>query len=87
MIHRPNASDADIYDAIIHDSISYAIHTGLSTILQLISGIICVDCFNRTAIRQMTRMRIKFFESVMKQEIAWHDIEGGKSNFTVRIAE
>lgn len=84
---RENATDTEIYDTIIRDSISYAIHFALATVLQLVSGVICVDCFNRTAVRQMTRMRIKYFESVMRQEIAWHDIEGGKSNFTVRISE
>lgn len=57
------------------------------SVIQLISGIICVDCFNRTANRQIVKMRIKFFQSIMRQEIGWHDVESGKTNFTVQITE
>lgn len=57
----------------------------ISTILQFIAGIFCVDCFNGAAIRQITRFRCKFFEALMRQDIAWHDTENGKTNFSVRI--
>lgn len=59
----------------------------IETVVQLIAGIICVDCFNQAAISQVTRIRIKYFASLMRQDIGWYDIEKGKSNFTVRLAE
>lgn len=55
--------------------------------IQLVAGTICVDCFNHTAISQVTRMRIKYFTSLMRQEIGWYDLEKSKSNFTVRLDE
>lgn len=53
----------------------------------LVAGTICVDCFNRVAVSQVKRIRIKYFASLMRQNIGWHDIEKSKSNFTVRLSE
>lgn len=72
---------------IINDSIAYGILSTVATLWQFIFGIFCVDCFNRTAIRQVTQIRNKYFESLMRQDIAWFDVAGGKTNFTVRITE
>lgn len=72
---------------MINDSIAYGILTLLATAWQFVFGILCVDCFNRSAIRQVTRIRIKYFESLMRQDIGWHDVFGGNTNFTVRITE
>lgn len=59
----------------------------LAAVLFLIAGIVCTDCFNHTAIRQITRIRIRFFESLMRQEIGWYDIAGDNNNFAVRVTE
>lgn len=37
--------------------------------------------------RQTTRIRAKFFESMIRQEIAWYDAADESSNFAVRITE
>ncbi|XP_031626071.1 multidrug resistance protein homolog 65-like [Contarinia nasturtii] len=72
---------------IMNDSVAYCIHMLMATMWQFIFGILCVDCFNRTSIRQVTRLRVKYFESLMRQDIAWYDCSGSKTNFTIRITE
>lgn len=84
---RTNATIEENRAEIINDSIAYGTLTSIATLWQFIFGIFCVDCFNRTAIRQVTRIRIKYFESLMRQEIAWFDVAGSKTNFSVRIME
>lgn len=72
---------------LMNDSYAYLIVSILISAISLVSGIICVDCFNHAAISQVTRIRIKYFSSLMRQDIGWYDIEKSKSNFTVRLAE
>lgn len=86
-VSRTNATVEENNAEIINDSIAFLIVSLIETVVQLIAGIICVDCFNQAAISQVTRIRIKYFASLMRQDIGWYDIEKGKSNFTVRIAE
>lgn len=74
-------------EELLNDSIAFLIASVVETIIQLIAGIISVDCFNRAAISQIARIRIEYFSSLMRQDIGWYDIEKGKSNFTVRLAE
>lgn len=90
LLFSPNRTNATIEEnnaEIINDSIAFLIVSVIETVVQLIAGIICVDCFNQAAISQVTRIRIKYFASLMRQDIGWYDIEKGKSNFTVRLAE
>lgn len=84
---RTNATVDDNNAEIINDSIAFLILSLIQTIVQLIAGIICVDCFNQAAINQITRIRIMYFASLMRQDISWYDIEKGKTNFAVRLAE
>lgn len=84
---RKNASPEETLQAMIDDSIAYFILSLISTAWQFVFGIFCVDCFNRTAIRQVTRIRTKYFESLMRQDIGWYDIAAGRTNFSIRITE
>lgn len=86
-MYRTNATIEENRVEIINDSIAYGILSLIATLWQFIFGIFCVDFANRTAIRQVTRIRIKYFESLMRQDVAWYDVSGGKTNFTVRITE
>lgn len=72
---------------IINDSIAYGILLTLASIVQLVAGIFSVDCFNHAALRQITRIRIQFFQSLMRQDIGWYDVTGSNNNFAVRITE
>lgn len=81
------ANDDQIKSAIIEDSVAYGILLSVTTLIQLIAGIFAVDGFNQTALRQITRFRIKYFQSLMRQEIGWYDVAGGNNNFAVRATE
>lgn len=71
---------------LYNDSISYGILLALTSIIMLISGVLTVDIFNFVALRQVTRMRKILFESVIRQDISWHDM-ATKQNFTQQIIE
>lgn len=70
---------------IINDSVSYGILMTVVALFQFILGIFCVDLFNYTALKQVTRMRIRFFGSLLRQEVGWYDISKD-TNFAVRIS-
>lgn len=84
---RTNASHEENMAEIKNDAIAYVIAALIEAVIQLLAGAICVDCFNRAAIFQVTRMRVKYFKSLMRQDIGWYDLEKSKSNFTVRLTE
>lgn len=84
---RINATAEENNAELKNDSIAFLIVSMILSVIQLIAGIICVDCFNQAAISQVSRIRIKYFTSLMRQEIGWYDLEKGKSNFTARLAE
>lgn len=58
----------------------------LCSISLFISGVISVDIFNYTALRQVTRIRDHFFRSIIRQDIGWHDTIKDQ-NFALRITE
>lgn len=87
MKHRTNATAEENHHAILNDTISYGILLTLTTCLDFIAGIIAIDCLNQAALRQTTRIRIKYFESLMRQEIGWYDVAGDSNNFAVQNIE
>lgn len=82
-----NASWEDNREEIKNDSISYGITTAVCAAVYFLSSIFAVDCFNYTAIRQISRIRIKYFQSFVRQEIGWYDVASGNDNFAVRVTE
>lgn len=72
---------------MINDGKSFGIFLTLFSSLQFVAGIFAIDCFNQVALRQITRIRIKYFQSLMRQDIAWYDVFGHNQNFSVRITE
>lgn len=83
---RTNATWEENRLEIINDSISYGILMSLTALLVFVSSIFCVDLFNHTALKQITRIRIKFLQSLMRQDVGWYDVTSG-NNFAVRITE
>lgn len=71
----------------MNDSIAFLLAMFTISAIRLLAGIVCVDCFNRAAISQVTRIRIKYFASLMRQEMGWYDIEKTKTNFAIRLSE
>lgn len=84
---RTNATVEENRQEIKNDSIAYAYFMTLTTLVHFMAGIICVDSFNHSALRQISRIRVKFFESLMRQEIGWYDVDGSSHNFAVRATE
>lgn len=82
-----NATLEENSEEIKNDSIAYGILMTIGSTVHLLAGIFCVDCFNQTAIRQISRIRIKYFQSLMKQDIGWYDVASGNNNFAVRVTE
>lgn len=54
--------------------------------IQMVTGILFVDIFNKVALKQITRVRINFFRSILCQEMAWYD-KTTDMNFASRITE
>lgn len=86
-IYRTNATTEENNMELKLDSIAYLLASFAGALVLLIAGTICVDCFNQVAISQVTQIRVKYFASLMQQNIGWYDIEKSKTNFTVRLAE
>lgn len=84
--HRTNATLEENRIEIINDSISYGILMTTVSVVQFLTGIVCIDLFNYTALKQVTRIRTKFFASLLRQEVGWYDVTSG-TNFAVRITE
>lgn len=84
---RTNATIEERNDAIRADSRAYGIFVALVTIIHFISGIVCVDCFNRAALQQITNIRMRYFQSLIRQDVAWYDVAGDSNNFAVRITQ
>lgn len=83
---RTNATREENLAEIINDSIGYGILKSLIALFYFLTGIVAIDSFNYTALKQITRIRIRFFESLIRQDIAWHDVSND-NNFAVRITE
>lgn len=86
LIRSQNATDDQLVQAIENDSLAYLIWLMILGALQMIAGIIFVDIFNKIAMRQITRIRISFFRSILCQEMAWYD-KSSDMNFASRITE
>lgn len=86
-IARVNATKEDSLGEIFNDSIAYASVSVLTTLFQLVMGIISIDFINRSAIRQTTRIRKEFFQSMLRQEVGWYDVSSGQSNLATCITE
>lgn len=84
---RNYANESQLAAEIVNDGRAFALLSLTVALVQLIAGIFCIDFFNKTALRQVTDIRIELFKSFMRQEVGWHDVIGSKSNYTVRVTE
>ncbi|XP_067645688.1 multidrug resistance protein homolog 65 isoform X1 [Eurosta solidaginis] len=81
-----NATREENMSELYNDSLSYGLLLAIASIIMLITGVISVDIFNLVALQQVTRMRKILFETVMRQDIAWHDM-ATKQNFTQQLID
>ena len=83
---RTNATTEENRIEIMNDSAAYGILMALISVVHFFTGIFAVDIFNFTALKQVARIRIRFFGSLLRQEIGWYDTSKN-TNFAVRISE
>lgn len=84
-INSTNATVEETRLEIIADSVSYGILMTIVAFFQFVVGIFAIDLFNYTALKQVTRMRIQYFGSLLRQEVGWYDVSKD-TNFAVRIS-
>ncbi|KAI8430777.1 hypothetical protein MSG28_000939 [Choristoneura fumiferana] len=70
-----NASYEENMAALIEDANAMAIGMFVSTAISLIFCIVSVACINWSALRQITRIRKRFLEAVLGQDMEWFDTD------------
>jgi ATP-binding cassette, subfamily B (MDR/TAP), member 1 len=81
-----NASAQEIYDATIQDSQAFGIGCFCGALIQLIFAALSIDILNRTAQKQISKIRKLFLQSVLRQDMTWYDLNTN-DNFAVRMTE
>lgn len=81
-----NATEQERFDAIMEDSVAFGIGCGVGAIFQLVFCALSVDILNHIALKSIGRIRIKFLDSVLRQDMSWYDTNTS-DNFAVRITE
>jgi ATP-binding cassette subfamily B (MDR/TAP) protein 1 len=81
-----NATEEQTFEALMEDSVAFGIGCGVGAIFQLIFCAISVDILNHVALKSISRIRIGFLNSVLRQDMAWYDTNTS-DNFAVRITE
>ncbi|RVE52406.1 hypothetical protein evm_002800 [Chilo suppressalis] len=81
-----NASAAENRAALIEDSQAFGIGCFVFSVLQFIVGAISVDLFNYIALRQIDRVKERFLQSVLRQDISWYDLNT-TVNFATKVSD
>ncbi|KAJ0172665.1 hypothetical protein K1T71_011804 [Dendrolimus kikuchii] len=81
-----NATAEENRLALIQDSQAFGIGCTVFSIAQFIVGAISVDLFNFTALRQIDRIKGKFLQSVLRQDITWYDLNTSM-NFATKVSD
>ncbi|GAB0096239.1 Multidrug resistance protein homolog 65 [Sergentomyia squamirostris] len=71
---------------IINDSESYLIWLSILAAIQFVASVMFVDIFNYTALKQITRIRVRFFQAIVRQEMSWYD-NSHDNNFASRLTD
>ncbi|KAL4713463.1 hypothetical protein ACJJTC_010448 [Scirpophaga incertulas] len=81
-----NASAAENRAALIEDSQAFGIGCAAFSVMQFIVGAISVDLFNYTALKQIDRVKEKFLQAVLRQDIPWYDLNT-TMNFATKVSD
>lgn len=81
-----NATLQETYDATMEDSQAFGIGCFCGAIVQLIFAALSIDVLNRTAQKQISKIRKLFLQSVLRQDMTWYDLNTSDS-FAVRMTE
>ncbi|CAG5040909.1 unnamed protein product [Parnassius apollo] len=72
--------------ALIEDSQAFGIGCTVFSVLQFICGAVSVDLFNYAALRQIDRVKEKFLQAVLRQDITWYDLNT-TVNFATKVSD
>ncbi|CAG5040900.1 unnamed protein product [Parnassius apollo] len=72
--------------ALIEDSQAFGIGCTVFSVLQFICGAVSVDLFNYAALRQIDRVKEKFLQAVLRQDITWYDLNT-TMNFATKVSD
>ncbi|CAH2087972.1 unnamed protein product [Euphydryas editha] len=81
-----NASPEENRQALIEDSQAFGIGCTVFSVLQFLMGVISVDLFNYTALKQIERVKEKFLQAVLRQDITWYDLNTSM-NFATKVSD
>uniref|UniRef100_A0A182J704 ABC-type xenobiotic transporter n=1 Tax=Anopheles atroparvus TaxID=41427 RepID=A0A182J704_ANOAO len=81
-----NASSAENSAAIMEDAKAFGLGVVAVTVLQFIFATLSVDIINRSAHKQISRIRQLFLQAVLRQDMTWYDLNSDDS-FAVRITD
>ncbi|XP_055687209.1 multidrug resistance protein homolog 65 [Lutzomyia longipalpis] len=81
-----NATWEETRVEIINDSEAYLIWLSILAAIQFVASVLFVDIFNYTALKQITRIRVRYFQAIVRQEMAWYD-NTNDNNFASRLTD
>ncbi|XP_055537427.1 multidrug resistance protein homolog 49 [Wyeomyia smithii] len=81
-----NASIEENQDAILEDAKAFGLGAIFVSVVQFLAGALSVDVINRSANRQISRIRQLFLKAVLRQDMTWYDLNSD-DNFAVRITD
>uniref|UniRef100_A0A182KGS3 ABC transmembrane type-1 domain-containing protein n=1 Tax=Anopheles christyi TaxID=43041 RepID=A0A182KGS3_9DIPT len=81
-----NATEQENAAAIMEDAKAFGLGVVAVTILQFIFATFSVDIINRSAQKQISRIRQLFLKAVLRQDMTWYDLNSDDS-FAVRITD
>lgn len=81
-----NATEEQIFEATLNDSIAFGIGCAVGAVAQLIFAALSIQILNYSAQKQITKIRKLFLESILRQDMTWYDTNTTE-NFAVRMTE
>ena len=83
-ILRTNATHEENLAELVNDGIAYAVSMIILGLVHFVTGMIAIDLLNYTALKQVTRIRLQYFQSLLRQNIGWFDVSKA-NNIAVRM--
>uniref|UniRef100_A0A1A9USS9 ABC-type xenobiotic transporter n=1 Tax=Glossina austeni TaxID=7395 RepID=A0A1A9USS9_GLOAU len=81
-----NATHDENMQAIKVDGWAFLLGSVVGSALQLLTIAISVNILNKSALKQISRVRKLFLESILRQDMSWFDTNSG-NNFAGKMAE
>lgn len=83
---RTNATAEESRNALWNDAKAFGLFATCAAIVQFFMCLVSVDMVNYSARKQISRIRKKFLQSVLRQDMAWFETSAG-GNFVTQLTE